>query len=235
MIASKYAPYDDQDMDTFATVSDSFEGDCVIVIDNFENYSDDLILNLMYDMLDTGSKINISVDTEHFGSGSQGARITFSLRDGAVCGLLSTQFSAKWNGAKTFHFWMDADLIDRYTVVQFKEQNGEYWEAYYPAESAGPTFVKIPIEAFGVPSWNTSGDGIMDLSNITKFNFYVSLRERETPIEDAVIYVDDFKVLNGSYSLPALGDALGLIFPNKNVTQDKTAHGPPRLSHRIVR
>ena len=146
-----------------------------IVIDSFDN-----INSSNYRRNESGNAISITSDGER-------AKVSYTVGNPEYAGFTKAFSSGmNWTTGKTMKLEVTSDTAGRDLVIQFKDKNGNYFEAKKTL-SGGSNTVTISLSEFKTPSWAQSATP--DYSMITEYSIYI---EKGTAIVGTgTLYVDN--------------------------------------------
>jgi hypothetical protein len=94
------------------------------------------------------------------------------------------------------NFWVKGDGSRRDIIVQFSEEDEDHWEAYLTMWGTAPYFQYFSFSQFVKPAWNTTGNGRMELDDITGFAFYVKSGSNNSSSGSGAVYFDTFQLID---------------------------------------
>ena len=146
-----------------------------IVIDSFDN-----INSSNYRRNENGNAISIT-------SAGERAKVSYTVGNPTYAGFTKAFSSGmNWTTGKTMKLEVTSDTAGRDLVIQFKDKNGNYFEAKKTL-SGGSNTVTISLSDFKTPSWAQSATP--DYSMITEYSIYI---EKGTAIVGTgTLYVDN--------------------------------------------
>lgn len=146
-----------------------------IVIDSFDN-----INSSNYRRNENGNAISIT-------SAGERAKVSYTVGNPTYAGFTKAFSSGmNWTTGKTMKLEVTSDTTGRDIVIQFKDKNGNYFEAKKTL-SGGSNTVTISLSEFKTPSWAQSATP--DYSMITEYSIYI---EKGTAIVGTgTLYVDN--------------------------------------------
>jgi hypothetical protein len=207
------------------------------VLDDFDYYSDygiDLIEKGSYVKNQFGNKLIMKTENTNKDSGSCGAEFTYTI-DNTANFTGATKFlgtASDWTAYDGIQLWLKPDGSDNRFVLQFKEKDGEPWDVSYKLTGTEPVLLQIPWHSFKRPAWYSgTGNGILDLNNVTEYSFYVNMGDRGPTT--STLYIDSVKAaefdlvegfeqyyfdetLRSSYWVNEWGDAIMLALDGQN-------------------
>lgn len=145
-----------------------------IVIDSFDNTN-----SSNYRRNENGNAISITSDGER-------AKVSYTVGNPAYAGFTKA-FSGgmNWTTGKTMKLEVTSDTAGRDLVIQFKDKNGNYFEAKKTL-SGGSNTVTVSLSEFKTPSWAQSATP--NYSMITEYSIYI---EKGTGLGTGTLYVDN--------------------------------------------
>lgn len=155
-VSTVFTPGSEEDTEE-QTPNNSFS---FTVIDNFNmGDSNDYIRN------QNGNNITASI--------VNGAlQLDYTINSPSYAGVSkSVSVSNISNEYNTIQLLITGDNSARDLVIQFKENSGEYFEKTYIL--GGTEIVNIPVSEFVHPTWYSGGNGILDISEINQYSFYI--------------------------------------------------------------
>lgn len=157
---------------------------------DFEDFENSEALNDVFYMHAAGDSVAIDLVNEGV-DGSKAMKVTYATGVNGWAGALSSLSAEKkvWSGAKGIRMWVHGDASGMEVEVRFGKRGYQSWNATFKVNSSEPTYVSIPFTAFADAG---GGDGIFDLSGITRlWFFFKSTRPAEIVIDDISIGSDE--------------------------------------------
>lgn len=175
------------------------------VIDNFDYYGGggDLVAGGIYTTNVWGGPVTFTPDASRKEAGPYGGKYVYELPTASknFAGVNKKLDHLNWQDADGIRFWMAKDASNRKLTIQFLEANGEAWETYIGLTDSAAGVHRLPFSEFRLAPWSTSGDGKLDLSDITEFSIYVN--QGDGAIGAGELYFDTMEVYkNGSTPPP---------------------------------
>ena len=158
---------------------------------DFEEYSDTAALGTLFSRHTAGDPLEISLTEKGGASESKGMSLSYTPGVNDWAGALSSIPAEKkvWSGAKGIRFWIDSDGSGDSFEVRFGKRGFQSWSATFTMNNPEGMYVSIPFSAFEDAG---GGDGILDLSGITRLWFFVQgARPAEIVIDDVTIGSDE--------------------------------------------
>lgn len=154
---------------------------------NFEEYTDTAALNERFVAHVNGDPIDITLSENGGVNGSKAMKIDYNAGSNGWSGALSSIPAEKkvWSGAKGIRMYIVGDASGVEVEVRFGKRGYQAWNATFNVNAVGGTYVSIPFSAFEDAG---GGDGILDLSGITRLWFFFKGNR------SATLYIDDITV-----------------------------------------
>lgn len=183
------------------------------VIDDFEGYGgSNAALQAAYAPHTGGNAATVTLSAGTKDAGSYGLKYDYTVNSPNYVGKLKA-VNADWSGKAGIQLWVKPDGKNRSFTVQFKEAGGEYWESRYALSGTAAVQLQLPFSGFIRPSWS-SGNGVMELGNITEFNLYIDQGSGSTG--SGSLYFDSIGLYTGDTQAPTAPS--GLSSPSKTTT-----------------
>lgn len=163
-------------------------------IDDFDYYSgSELVASGAYTPNEFGNVITLTPTAEYRDSGKYGVAINYTEDSNiSFTGVTKKLNNVNWVGYNGITLWLKPDGTGNKFVIQFKEADGEAWEAYYKLSGTDSVNLQIPFASFMHPGWYAGGNGKMDLQDITEFSIYINQDAGEDGAN--TIYLDSIKL-----------------------------------------
>lgn len=158
---------------------------------DFEEYTDTAALRERFTLHTAGDPLNIELAQTGGNAGSKGMSLSYTPGVNGWAGALSSLPADKkvWSGAKGIRFWIDTDGSGDTFEIRFGKRGFQSWSATFAMNNPDGMYVSVPFSAFEDAG---GGDGILDLSGITRLWFFVQgSRPAQIVIDDVTIGSDE--------------------------------------------
>lgn len=163
------------------------------LIDDFEQYGgSNASLRSKWQRNVSGNAATVTLDTYHLNGGTYGLKLDYTVGNPGYAGVFRTM-GKEWPGMEAISFWLHPDGSNRQLAVQFHETGGEVWEASMRIQGTEPVLVSIPFTDFVRPGWSTGGNGVIDLTSIKEFAFYIA--QGGGTQGSGTLYIDDINAV----------------------------------------
>ncbi|WP_127498216.1 S-layer homology domain-containing protein [Paenibacillus glycanilyticus] len=145
-------------------------------IDSFDYYQgSSSLVGAAYARNTSGDMITASLDSAWKKSGSYALKLDYTLTDAVgYAGVNKALGAMNWSeGGNAVQFWMLPNGANHGLTFQFKETDGDIWEAQVSMAGTEEQLVTIPLAGLTRTKWST-GDGIMDVSSVAEYSIYVN-------------------------------------------------------------
>lgn len=167
------------------------------VINTFENYNgSDEALSEDFQRNKGGDDLTVSLDPNHKCEGSYGMKFDYELSDNGYAGVMYRFDARNWSVFDCLQLWIKPDGSGRDLTIQFKTQDGSYWEMQYTCSGTETGKLNLPLSDFKRPSWQQSEEDL-DLSGVTEFALYIGGDPGK-----GTLYFDDIRLIEGSCAVP---------------------------------
>jgi hypothetical protein len=173
------------------------------IVENFEGYSgSNANLRSTYNYEGNGTVISLSTSNDY--DGRYSVKLDYAVGNSIHSGAWRhlPESMEDWESYNAIRLFKRPDGSRREIVVQFSEEDNDHWEAYIYMSGSTPGVQTIRFSQFVKPAWNTSGDGRMELDDITGFGFYVRSTAHNPSPGSGTIYLDAFKLVTMSGPTP---------------------------------
>jgi len=167
------------------------------IIEDFEGYNgSDSNLRNQYNY--NGNTTVLSLNSNYKYEGTYGGRLDYTVGDPDHSGVWSYLSESKedWTAYDGINFWLKGDASRREIIVQFSEEDEDHWEAYLTMWGYAPFIKYFPFSQFVKPAWNTTGDGRMELDDISGFAFYVKSGSSNSSPGSGTVFFDTFQLID---------------------------------------
>lgn len=172
------------------------------LLDTFDYYNGgELTAQKAYAANEWGGSVKLYPDGEHKLEGKFGLRYEYfmGMANGETknyAGVTKHVNGMSWSDYSGISLWLEPNATDHTLVVQFKESDGETWETYYRLSGREALTLHLPFSGFSKASWNTVGNGSIDLDSVSEFSLYVN--QDAGPLAGGVLYFDSLKLYKAS-------------------------------------
>lgn len=143
-----------------------------------------------------GLTLDFGLDKNSFGKGTKGLAYSYDVAEEGYTGAtIRFEPVANWQGATAVRMYMKKDSSGNKAVLQFKENNGEYWETSINLLKDEAGEVIIPLTEFKQPGWGGKVDGKLDLSQISEFSIYINEVKGQTKVKQGKLVYDDIELV----------------------------------------
>ncbi|SFE77939.1 Carbohydrate binding domain (family 11) [Paenibacillus catalpae] len=145
-------------------------------IDTFEYYQGSSSLaRAAYTRNTSGDEIAASLDSAWKKTGNYALKLDYTLTDAlGYAGVNKALGAMNWSeGGNAVRFWMLPNSADHGLTFQFKETDGDIWEAQVNMAGTEEQLVTIPLAGLSRTLWST-GDGVLDVSSVAEYSIYVN-------------------------------------------------------------
>lgn len=185
---------------------DTLAIDQVPVLDNFDYYGSggDLVAGGIYTTNVWGGPVTFTPDASQKEAGAFGGKYTYELPTASknFAGVNKKLDHMNWTTYDGIRMWMKKDASNRKLTIQFLETNGEAWESYITLSNDAAGVIQLPFIKFQLAPWSTSGDGKLDLSDITEFSLYVN--QGDGAIGAGTLYFDTIEIYQNGIMPPPI-------------------------------
>ncbi|MGO4109458.1 CIA30 family protein [Paenibacillus sp. YAF4_2] len=145
-------------------------------VDTFEYYQGSSSLaGAAYTRNTSGDAIAASLDSTWKKGGKYALKLDYTLTDAlGYAGVNKALGMMDWSeGGNAVQFWMLPNGANHGLTFQFKETDGDIWEAQIMMAGTEEQLVTIPLAGFSRTRWST-GDGVLDVSSVAEYSIYVN-------------------------------------------------------------
>jgi hypothetical protein len=155
---------------TSTLLIDSIEAANFGLLDSFENYYFDDVLQASYTRNKDGGKAIVSLDTSGKNQGSTGLKFDYDFAGKGWAGVELKLLPDDWSEYKGLTLWVKSDEQINGLSLRIFEGDGEVWKYSIKSLDAGPgKVVNVPFESM---SGEVKKDGRLDLSSINQIGVY---------------------------------------------------------------
>ena len=126
-----------------------------------------------------GNEITLGLDSAHHDSGAHGLLLTYQVGVPCFAGLTRKMYRSDWSSSRGLRFWLLPNATRHTLALQFRETDGEYWEAWFPLGDQTARVIEAPWSSFFRPGWSPVGNGSIDLRSIAELSINLSQGQGE--------------------------------------------------------
>lgn len=170
------------------------------LIEDFESYASTADMTAIWSSyialtpsLELSAGKRVKLDYDFAGNGYSGFENVF--KDDA-----GNPVSYDWSDAYALKFWLEPDGSDNILTLQFKEADGDHWEAYTvmsPGQQAGE--VIIPLSDFHMPHWGSTPSQVLNPNRIGFLKIFINQSIdgvlNSSTSETGIIYLDNLELV----------------------------------------
>ena len=164
------------------------------LLDDFDGYDGhDALPRLFYLRQGKGNEIALGLDSAQHDSGGHGLLLTYQVGVPGFAGLTRKMYHSNWSSTRGLRFWLLPNATGHTLAIQFRETDGEYWEAWFPLVDRSAGVIEAPWSSFFRPDWSPAGNGAIDLGSIAELSINLSLGQGQPG--SGTVTLDSFSLL----------------------------------------
>lgn len=151
---------------------------------DFESYADAAALKADFGMHPAGDTADLTITDEGI-NGTKAMRIGYTSGVNGWAGVTNSLAGVNkvWSGAKGIAFYVKGSAVGTKLEIRFGKRGYQSWSAELTLNRAEGMYVSIPFTAFADAG---GGDGILDLSGITRLWFFLKGARPDAVILDDI-------------------------------------------------
>lgn len=157
---------------TSTLILDSIQAARFNLLEGYENYYFDDVLQSGYTKNKDGGKVTVTLDTANRNQGGTGMKFDYDITEKGWAGSELAIPPNNWSEYEGIELWVKPNGQKHGLSLQIYETDGEAWK-YSIKSIAGSEGQVVKIPFSGMVPAGEKKDGILDLSSITKIGLYV--------------------------------------------------------------